>query len=240
MLSQWLLFGLCFAATITQVEVVQLVAHKVQPETHTVYVQQVVEVIANNPLVSRETHDMYSGEITSITVLNINSGESVTTKQKDSIVHTTSVISESSATPSLFGADFQDVMLSAHNEKRALHGSQSLHWNSTVYDYAKKYAESYDCSGYLKHSGGSFGENLALGYTPEGAVNAWYNEGKDYQYGTENTYNHFTAVVWNSTNSLGCAYKNCKNAWGYYIVCSYYPAGNIIGYSEQNVFPPKQ
>ena len=24
-----------------------------------------------------------------------------------------------------------------------------------------------------------------------------------------NVYNHFTAIVWNNTNSLGCAYKSC-------------------------------
>ena len=61
-----------------------------------------------------------------------------------------------------------------------------------------------------------------------------------YVYGSENVYNHFTAIVWNNTNSLGCAYKSCDtttNLNALYIVCSYYPPGNVIGYSSQNVFP---
>lgn len=134
---------------------------------------------------------------------------------------------------------FAQLILDRHNEKRALHGSQSLVWSSGAYEFAYEYAQDYDCTGILKHSGGiTFGENLAIGYTPTGAVDAWYNEGEDYQYGSdEKTYNHFTALIWNSTSSIGCAYKFCNNVWGTYIVCSYYPPGNIIGQSSKNVLP---
>lgn len=136
-----------------------------------------------------------------------------------------------------FNESFATTMLENHNKKRKLHGSQSLEWNSTVFEYAAKYAEEYDCSGVLTHSGGKLGENLAIGYSTVGALNAWYNEGKTYKYGLENTYDHFTALIWNRTSQLGCAYKYCSQTWGIYIVCSYYPAGNVIGQSLKNVFP---
>jgi uncharacterized protein YkwD len=136
-----------------------------------------------------------------------------------------------------FNETFATEILDKHNAKRKLHGAQLLHWNSTVFEYAAKYAEEYDCSGILTHSGGKYGENLAIGYTVDGSINAWYNEGKTYIYGLENTYNHFTALVWNSTSQVGCAYKYCSPTWGTYIVCSYYTAGNVIGQSSKNVFP---
>ncbi|CCE80141.1 Piso0_003241 [Millerozyma farinosa CBS 7064] len=141
--------------------------------------------------------------------------------------------------PYSFNETFAQEMLSEHNKKRALHRAQQLEWNSTVFDYAANYAQKYDCSGKLKHSGGPYGENLAVGYSPIAAVDAWYDEGKSYKYGTESTYDHFTALVWNSTSQLGCAYKNCNSEWGTYIVCSYYTAGNVVGESSKNVFPPK-
>lgn len=133
---------------------------------------------------------------------------------------------------------FSRKMLDLHNEKRLFHRSQPLRWNASLYEFATNYASSYDCSGQLVHSGGPYGENLAAGYSTRGAVNAWYDEGKTYRYGTEAVYDHFTAVVWNNTNSIGCSYKECNNAWGTYIICSYYPPGNIVGSSKRNVFPP--
>lgn len=128
-------------------------------------------------------------------------------------------------------------ILEVHNEKRALHGAQKLSWNDTVYEYAAQYASKYDCSGKLVHSGGSYGENLAIGYTVVGGANAWYDEGDTYVYGSESTYNHFTAMIWNSSYAVGCAYKYCNAVWGTYIICSYYPAGNVIGQCSKNVFP---
>lgn len=61
---------------------------------------------------------------------------------------------------------------------------------------------------------------------------------KTYVYGSEDIYNHFTAMIWNSVNSVGCAYKRCPND-ALYIICSYDPPGNIVGYSSENVFPLK-
>lgn len=136
-----------------------------------------------------------------------------------------------------FNRTFAEEMLEMHNEKRSKHHSQALNWNFTLFNFAQEYANEYDCSGILKHSGGDYGENLALGYTPRGAILAWYGESKTYDYQKHNTYNHFTAMVWNSTLQIGCGIKYCNPVWSNYIVCSYYPTGNVVGYSESNVFP---
>ncbi|CUM53323.1 uncharacterized protein AC631_00548 [Debaryomyces fabryi] len=131
--------------------------------------------------------------------------------------------------------DFAKAILKAHNEKRADHNVDALSWDSQVYKYAQDYADQYDCSGTLTHSGGEYGENLALGYnTAEKAVNAWYEEGNDYDYSSSSSFDHFTQIIWKDTTKLGCAYKDCSSA-GKYIVCSYDPAGNVVGEGKANL-----
>lgn len=131
---------------------------------------------------------------------------------------------------------FAELMLHEHNTLRRSHGAQPLRWDTQLFEFASWFASVYNCSGILEHSGYKYGENLAFGYQPLAAIQAWYDEGETYIYGSESIYNHFTALVWNSTDSLGCAYKQCDN--GLYTVCSYNPPGNVIGHSTQNVFPP--
>ncbi|KAG0673136.1 hypothetical protein C6P40_003195 [Pichia californica] len=136
-------------------------------------------------------------------------------------------------------SDFASEILAEHNAKRALHGVSDLTWDSTLEAYAQAYADKYDCSGSLTHSGGAYGENLALGYTTTGSVDAWYSEGNDYTYGSAcSVYDHFTQVIWKSTTKVGCGYKYCNSYWGTYIVCSYDPAGNYVGECDTNVLAP--
>lgn len=148
---------------------------------------------------------------------------------------TTSSSSSSGSSDSSLSS-FASTMLNAHNEKRAAHGSPDLTWDDSLAAYAQAYADKYDCSGTLTHSGGPHGENLALGYTPEKAVDAWYSEGDNYDYGSCSSYDHFTQVIWKSTTKLGCGQKSCGGYWGDYIICSYDPAGNMVGECAQNVF----
>lgn len=130
-------------------------------------------------------------------------------------------------------------MLDIHNKLRAKHGSPSMVWSDAAYQFAKNMADKYDCSGNLVHSHAEYGENLAAGYDGVDAVQAWYDEGSTYQYGTEDHYDHFTQVVWKGLTQLGCARKDClSNNWGHYIVCEYIDAGNVIGQSKANVPPP--
>ena len=135
-------------------------------------------------------------------------------------------------------------MLSQHNEKRALHkDTNPLSWSSDLESVAQAYADSYDCSGTLTHSGKPYGENLALGYPlydGETGVIAWYDEIKDYDFSNpgfgENT-GHFTQVVWKDTTQVGCGFKQCNNEWGIYLVCNYLAQGNIIGEFASEVEP---
>lgn len=154
---------------------------------------------------------------------------------------TTSTTSEAETTTSASSStdsDFASQILAEHNAKRALHGVDSLSWDDTLASYAQNYADQYDCSGSLKHSGGQYGENLALGYTTTGSVDAWYSEGDNYDYGSGcSVYDHFTQVVWKSTTKVGCGYKYCNSYWGTYIVCSYDPAGNFVGECDSEVLP---
>ncbi|VEU19685.1 DEKNAAC100752 [Brettanomyces naardenensis] len=154
--------------------------------------------------------------------------------------------SDSSSAPASSSSDsssaglsgFASQILSEHNAKRALHGVPDLEWDDTLATYAQNYADQYDCSGSLVHSGGPYGEDLALGYSITGAVDAWYSEGDNYDYGACSVYDHFTQVIWKSTTQLGCGQKTCNSYYGTYIVCSYGPAGNIIGECSANVLPP--
>lgn len=132
---------------------------------------------------------------------------------------------------------FSQNILDAHNSKRALHGVSALSWDQDAYQYAQDYADQYSCSGNLKHSGGKYGENLGVGYKDgSSVVEAWYDEGNNYDYNTASSFDHFTQVIWKGTTKVGCAYKDCSaENWGKYIICSYDPAGNIIGQGKANL-----
>lgn len=149
---------------------------------------------------------------------------------------TTATSSTSTATASSTSTDFKDAILNQHNEKRVLHGVVDLVWNETLEEYAQAYADKYDCSGTLTHSGGSYGENLGLGYTTTGVVDAWYDEISEYS-SSDPVASHYTQVVWKATTEVGCAKKYCDSYWGQYTICSYYTAGNVIGYFSENVLP---
>lgn len=54
---------------------------------------------------------------------------------------------------------------------------------------------------------------------------------------------HFTQLVWKNTTQVGCSRKECNagqqgghgDAPGWYVVCEYAPAGNVIGAFVDNV-----
>lgn len=129
-------------------------------------------------------------------------------------------------------------LLTEHNNKRALHGVSNLTWNWELAQYAADYADSaLNCSNLqLIHSGGPYGENLAAGY--EGGfrpVDVWYDEISLYDYdnpGFAEETGHFTQLIWNTTNEVGCAYVDCHNEWSQYTICEYRPAGNIVGSTD--------
>ncbi|KAJ6028770.1 hypothetical protein N7540_004346 [Penicillium herquei] len=159
--------------------------------------------------------------------------------------------------------DFEDTVLKVSNEYRDDHDAESLVWNETLTEYARKWAEG--CI--WKHSDGPYGENIAFGFAnASAAVKAWGDEGELYNFSKPTGYTeetgHFTQLVWKSTIQVGCAAVNCgysddsntkrdvlaprstdseSRAQGWYVVCEYTPVGNVVGdhdaYFKKNVLP---
>ncbi|KKY23851.1 putative venom allergen ame: allergendol m [Phaeomoniella chlamydospora] len=143
---------------------------------------------------------------------------------------------------------FIQSILNAHNEYRAIHGGASVTWDATKAQYAQNYAEQ--CT--WAHSGGPYGENLAIGGfdNPEYYVWMWYNEREAYtdysspDFNGFESWGHFTQTVWSSTASIGCGFvTTCDNLGDfgpYFLVCEY-DTGNVLpsNYFVSNVLAPK-
>ncbi|RQM07255.1 hypothetical protein DH86_00000969 [Scytalidium sp. 3C] len=131
---------------------------------------------------------------------------------------------------------FMNDLLVAHNFYRKEHNASALVWNTTSATFGAKYAQGCE----FKHSGGPTGENLASGFpNATAAVDAWGLEREKYNFnkpGFSEDTGHFTQLVWSNTTSVGCGRVNCagKNGTpGWYIVCEYYPPGNVDGDNNQ-------
>ncbi|XP_057502234.1 pathogenesis-related leaf protein 6-like [Actinidia eriantha] len=127
--------------------------------------------------------------------------------------------------------------LAAHNDARAPLGLSPLTWNHTVSAYAPNYANirRVDCK--LEHSQERpYGENIAMGFgkfTAVDAVKLWVDEKPYYDYKSNSCVGgeqclHYTQVVWQNTEEIGCTRVQCRNEW-WFVTCNYYPPGNYIG-----------
>ncbi|MCJ1400322.1 hypothetical protein MMC11_003527 [Xylographa trunciseda] len=128
--------------------------------------------------------------------------------------------------------DFQSSILNSTNVFRDEHNATALSWNDSLATYAADYAA--DCQ--WQHSGGPNGENLAQGYANvTDAVDAWGDERNAYDFndpGFSEATGHFTQLVWKATTTVGCGRTLCNgtnDVAGWYVVCEYYPPGNVIG-----------
>ena len=141
-----------------------------------------------------------------------------------------------------------------HNAKRELHeGTNDLVYDADLAAESQKYAEFCPTNHGQDPNNlhGNSGENIyfagSSGATGpdtnyETAVQAWYDEIKDYTwpqtYGaTKQTPNtvvgHFTQVVWRASTKIGCGkYTGCDNMWSGWkntvVVCRYSPGGNFM------------
>lgn len=66
-------------------------------------------------------------------------------------------------------------------------------------------------------------------------MEAWGNERREYDFGDggfgEDT-GHFTQLVWKATRSVGCGREACNGrgkVGGWFVVCEYWPPGNVKG-----------
>jgi uncharacterized protein YkwD len=129
-------------------------------------------------------------------------------------------------------------MLNDHNKYRKMHRAPPLYWNATVAASASKWAKSCKIAHDPKTIG-VWGENILYGKVPMStalydAPRMWYNEVKTYNYSAP-VANHFTQMVWKATTSIGCASKMCNTTA--FVVCRYYPPGNVYGKFKYNVLP---
>jgi uncharacterized protein YkwD len=134
---------------------------------------------------------------------------------------------------------FQSAILNSTNTYRAEYNASAVSWNTTLANFAAHYLETSNCV--FAHSGGPYGENLAEGYANATAsVEAWGNEAAKYNFnnpGFSETTGHFTQLVWQNTTDTGCACRLCGRK-GWYVVCEYWPRGNVIGAFNTEVQGP--
>uniref|UniRef100_A0A8B9BGH7 Cysteine rich secretory protein 2 n=1 Tax=Anser brachyrhynchus TaxID=132585 RepID=A0A8B9BGH7_9AVES len=141
--------------------------------------------------------------------------------------------------------DQQKLIVDKHNAlRRGVNPTASnmlrMEWNLAAATNAQNWANQ--CS--LSHSPSSqrktnvdCGENLYMSTAPSSwsdAIQAWYNEEKDFKYGVGATtkdavIGHYTQVVWYKSYQIGCAVAYCPNSnYKYFYVCQYCPAGNRV------------
>ncbi|KAI3467157.1 hypothetical protein Pfo_023820 [Paulownia fortunei] len=126
--------------------------------------------------------------------------------------------------------------LAAHNAAGARVGVGQMRWDANVAAYALAYANRIRGQCLFQHSGGPYGENLAMSsgaLTGRDAVRLWVDERRYYNYQSNSCRNgevcgHYTQVVWRRSVRLGCARVRCNNG-NWFVICNYDPPGNVVG-----------
>ncbi|KAG5950574.1 hypothetical protein E4U53_004824 [Claviceps sorghi] len=123
---------------------------------------------------------------------------------------------------------FTSAILNSTNVYRRAHNAGDVEWNQTLAGFASDHVGG--CR--FAHSGGPYGENLAEGYPDvTSSVAAWAEEAERYDDGRAGfapETGHFTQLVWKNTTAVGCGRRLCGRS-GWYLVCEYWPRGNIEG-----------
>lgn len=141
---------------------------------------------------------------------------------------------------------FVSAILNSTNFFRREHNATAAVWNTTIAEYAASYlANDTDCT--FAHSGGPYGENIIIGCSDvTSCVDAWASERRQYNFahpGFSEQVGHFTQLVWKDSTTVGCGRRLCQGAsnnevnTGWYLVCEYWPRGNVIGEFGEEVSP---
>lgn len=142
------------------------------------------------------------------------------------------------------GRQFVEAMLAAHNGLRESKGMADLAWDPGLAADAGVYAAQLAQTRRFDHSGDLMkvgqGENLWMGtraaFSYAEMLASWSNEGADFtpgafpkvsRTGSWHDVGHYTQMVWGGTRSVGCAVAS--NADDDFLVCRYFPAGNVYG-----------
>ncbi|CAM3210133.1 hypothetical protein SPAN111604_10575 [Sphingomonas antarctica] len=142
------------------------------------------------------------------------------------------------------GRQFVDAMLAAHNGLRNSLSLADLTWDPALAADASVYAAQIAQSRRFEHSADlrttSEGENLWMGtrtaYSYVEMIGSWSDEGADFvrgsfpkvsKTGSWHDVGHYTQMIWGGTRQVGCAVAS--NADDDFLVCRYFPAGNVYG-----------
>jgi pathogenesis-related protein 1 len=155
----------------------------------------------------------------------------------------TTTIPDSASIGSNLTSQEAEEVLRLHNKARAEVGVGPLQWSRKLAIYAQEWADrlaSTDCQ--LEHRPDSgpwkqqYGENLYMGtagyYDAADAVEAWVAEkqlynGEPLTFSNWNDVAHYTQIVWDDTQHVGCAAAECQG--NLIVVCNYDPPGNVLG-----------
>lgn len=152
-------------------------------------------------------------------------------------------------------SDASARMARVTNEYRARHAVAGLEVSASLESSAQKWADR----GEFKHSDGDsrYGENLYASREPcteadlRKAVDLWYAEEKDYDYGHPDTAEadrrefakgtgHFTQLVWKGSERIGVGIASHPGRqWQCLVVAQYGPPGNYMGEFRENVLRPR-
>ncbi|CAO3633530.1 unnamed protein product [Cunninghamella echinulata] len=128
-------------------------------------------------------------------------------------------------------------VLDLHNSRRAKHSSPPLTWNEKAAAFAASWVSKCNWG----HSNNrEYGENIAQGQRDfDQVLKNWYDDEEEkYDFnnpGFSPYSGHFSAVIWKSTKTVGCAVHDCPG--GKYYSCNYYEPGNYLNEFEENVLP---
>lgn len=139
---------------------------------------------------------------------------------------------------------FRQAMLDGHNTARAQVAVGPLSWNprleAEAQAYARELAETSSFDHAQQNGDDPQGENLWMGtrrgYSYTEMVSHWLDERKNFRHapaphfsttGEWSDVGHYAQIVWQDTREVGCAVAS--NASDDYLVCRYYPAGNVQG-----------
>jgi hypothetical protein len=135
-------------------------------------------------------------------------------------------------------------VVAAHNAARRAAGQRPVKWDDGLGAQAARYAFQLAISDRFAHSAASVrkgaGENLWMGtrgaFTVNSMIDSWLSEGRSFRAGVFPVVSrtgdwrdvgHYTQIVWPATRKVGCALAT--NASADYLVCHYWPAGNVQG-----------
>jgi Cysteine-rich secretory protein family len=139
----------------------------------------------------------------------------------------------------------RSAMMAGHNDARRRYGVAPLVWDDALARDAYAYAQILARTGRFEHDrqAGRIprqGENLFMGtrsaYSYSEMIRLLVAEGRYFRpgrfpdvsrTGSVSQVGHYTQIIWPTSQRVGCA--TASNRANDYLVCRYWPAGNVVG-----------